>query len=184
MLAPGIAGCEVKLPFPNVALAMTLQQCEWWCWAASISMIFKFFGHPLDQAKIVRQLYPDGDCSGASNAEMADALSDSWTDDHGGQFESTITAVYDSDTDTNHISNAIVVNELLNGRPLLYGNGHHAMVVCAANYRTTPGQPMVDQIWVMDPWPSAQRVHALTQSEMLAAHLGGDLHFLASVQIS
>lgn len=183
-VAPGVSGCEVKLSFPSVMLAATLQQCPEWCWAASISMVFKFFGHPVDQKSIVKQTYGALVCRTSANQEIGSDLSRSWTDDNGDSFTSSVTAAYDVDAGIVAIDNAIIVNELLNQRPLLYCNSHHAMVVCAVDYRPSLAGPVIDAVYVMDPWPPAQRVHALSQAERYPAHVGGDMHFLASLSVA
>ncbi|MBT9329833.1 hypothetical protein D0Y96_002185 [Acidipila sp. 4G-K13] len=166
-------------------LAATLQQCPEWCWAASISMVFKFFGHPLDQKTIVARKYHSLVCMSALSAsQIASDLSDSWTDDNGDDFSSELTAAYDFRAGVLAIDNAIIVNELLNGRPLLYCNTQHAMVVCAADYRPGPVEPAIDGIAVMDPWPYSPRIHPLSPPEMIPAHMGGQMTFLASVDIT
>lgn len=187
---PGAAGCEVKLPFPQVLLASTLQQCPEWCWAASLSMVFKFFGHPLDQKELVMSAYGSLACAPGSNSQIANDLSSSWTDEDGDDFTSAITAAYDYDAGVVAINNLIIINELQNGRPLLYCNSHHAMVVCGLDYRTNGAQLAVDRVYVMDPWPYAgitsvtQTVHPLSAAETVPAHLGGDMHFLASISVT
>lgn len=184
LVAPGMAGCSVSLSVPSILLAATYQQCPAWCWAASMSAVFKFFGHPVDQKKIVAQTYGQLVCLTVGNSQVASDLSSNWTDDSGQNFSSAITAAYDANAGLLAINNAIVINELANGRPLFYGNSHHAMVVCGINYRQTAQGLAVDRMLVMDPWPPSFGVHALSPMEMIPAHMGGDMHFLAAVSIS
>jgi hypothetical protein len=184
-IPPGVIGCRAKIDFPNVVLASTLQQCPQWCWAASISMVFKFFQHPLDQKKIVLRKYGQVVCMPARTAEqIAEDLNDEWVDDRGKPFTSTLTAAYDFQAGVLAINNAIIINELINQRPLLYCNTHHAMVICAADYRPSPAGPLIDAVAVMDPWPWAPRIHPLSRPELLPAHTGGQMTFLASVRIT
>ena len=102
-------------------------------------------------------------------AQIASDLSSPWTDD----FESTLTAAYDFQAGVLAINNAIIVNELLEGRPLLYCNTHHAMVICGVDYRPSPIGPLIDGLAVMDPWPAAPRLHPLSRPELFPAHRGG-----------
>jgi hypothetical protein len=185
LIAPGVVGCRAEINFPSVVLASTLQQCPEWCWAASISMVFKFFGHPLDQKKIVMQKYKQLVCMPAlTSAQIASDLSDTWTDDDGDDFSSTLTAAYDFHAGVLAINNAVIINELINQRPLLYCNTQHAMVIVAADYRPSPAGPLIDGIAVMDPWPSSPRVHPLSRAELIPAHQGGQMTFLAAVSVS
>lgn len=185
LIAPGVVGCRVQLPFPSVMLADTLQQCPEWCWAASISMVFKFFGHPLDQKEIVMQQYQQVVCMPAlTSTQIASDLSRSWQDDKGVDFTSQLTAAYDAQAGVFAIDNAIVVNELTNRRPLLYCNTHHAMVVCGVSYRPGPAGPIIDRVDVMDPWPSSPRIHPLSPLEMVPAHMQGQMMFLAAVAVT
>jgi len=43
---------RVQLSTPEAAQLSTQQQDEW-CWAASISNVFAYHGHPVSQARIV-----------------------------------------------------------------------------------------------------------------------------------
>jgi hypothetical protein len=184
MIAPGVQGCRAQISLASIALAATLQQCPEWCWAASISAVFKFFGHPLDQQTIVMQKYHQLVCMPALTAQqIASDLSATWTDKNGTAFTSTLTAAYDAQAGVLAINNAIIVNELLNQRPLLYCNKQHAMVIVAADYRPGPYGPIIDGIGVMDPWPPSPRLHPLSPQEMIPAHLGGQMSFLGAVSV-
>src|ERR1700693_1072082 len=50
--------CSSSVNFAQfyVTAFQTQQQSEW-CWAASISMIWAFYGHPVSQAEIVDSVY-------------------------------------------------------------------------------------------------------------------------------
>jgi hypothetical protein len=181
----GPMGCRAQINFPSVALAATLQNCPEWCWAASISMVFKFFGHPVAQERIVMQTYGQLACWPAFQYQIVSAnLNKCWTDDLGSTFRSTLSAAYDAQAGVFAINNAMIINELLNQRPLLYGNTHHAMVIVGANYAPGPAGPVINEVDVMDPWPLNPRLHPLSPAEMFPVQSGGRMAYLASIEVS
>jgi hypothetical protein len=164
--------------------ARITQECAQWCWAASCSMIFSMFNHPFDQTQIVQRVFGGLVCApAAAGILMAQVLSDSWTDTSGTGFSSHLTAAYDPQAGVVAINNAILVNELINDRPLLYANKHHAMVVVSADFVPSPMGPSVVAVGVLDPWPYSPAYHPLNQAELMPAHMGGDMMFLASVSV-
>lgn|SRR5579871_740491 len=181
----GPVGCRAQISFPSVALAATLQDCPEWCWAASISMVFKFFGHPIAQERIVIETYGQLACWPAFQYQIVSAnLNRCWRDDNGKIFRSTLTAAYDAAAGVNAINNAVIINELVSQRPLLYGNTHHAMVIVGANYAPGPAGPAIGEVDVMDPWPYNPRLHPLSQPEMFPVQVGGQMAYLASIIVS
>lgn len=161
-----------------------VQNCEFWCWAASISMIFKAHGHNLSQDEIVRRSFNSSTafCVTGSSSLVGNSLSRSWVDSNNVLFTSQVIAAYDIYNQLYAINNMIIISELANNRPLLYANMHHAMVIVSAEYIMTQMGPTIQSVWVLDPWPASPAFHALTVSEMLPAHLGGEMTFLAAVQ--
>ena len=185
LIAPGVVGCRTEISINQVYLAATLQQCPEWCWAASTEAIFKFFGHKIDQKAIVTATYGQVACIGAQKPiQIAQALSRKWTDDNGNDFRLRITAAYDPLSGVNAINNSIIVNEINNGRPLIYCNTHHCMVICGVDYRPSLTGPLIDAVGVMDPWPLSPTLHNLSQPELIPMHLGGQMMFLASVNVA
>lgn len=161
------------------------QQCPEWCWAASASMIFAAHGHPVDQKKIVASVFGGLACAPAGKTlTMGQVLSSSWVDDSGAAFQSTVNAAYDPMDDIVAINNAVIADELRQNKPLLYANTHHAMVVCEADFFATPMGPNVQRVGVLDPWPYSPSFHFLSPAEMVPMHLGGQMTFLASVDIA
>ncbi|MBV8047132.1 MAG: hypothetical protein JO171_08270 [Paludibacterium sp.] len=163
-----------------------VQQCPFWCWAASISMVFQSYGHPVDQADIVRQSFNSNVavCASGNSTVIGSALSDSWTDQNGDSFTSQVNAAYDFYNGLYAINNIILIDQLSQDRPLLYCNTHHAMVVVTVDYFATPMGPNVRAIGVIDPFPGSPEFHWLTPAEMLPANQGGEMTFLASVDVS
>jgi hypothetical protein len=166
--------------------SVSTQQCEMWCWAASISMIFGFYGHPITQAQIVRATYGNIVClpSGSTYTIGAD-LSRPWIDSRGVAFNSQVEAAYDYFNGFNTFAgNQSIINALKANNPMLYCNRSHAMVLYSVSYVDSPFGPDIQRADVIDPWPFSPRSHALSQSELFRADLGGDMTFLAQVRIS
>ncbi len=177
--------CRAEVNMPQLIAAINTQRCPEWCWAASISMIFAFYGHPIDQTEIVRQTYGNVVCFPAGTTRtIGNDLSRSWTDVAGRRFTSRVVAAYDPANGINAINNDIIIRELQTNHPLLYCNTQHAMVNYGVDYIPTPMGPNVRAVAVVDPWPTSPRVHGLTAPEMMPAHLGGRMNFLASVRVS
>jgi hypothetical protein len=185
VVPPGVTLCRAEVNIPQLIAAINTQQCPEWCWAASISMIFGFYGHPIDQKEIVKQTYGNVLCFPAgSSRTIGRALSRRWEDANGDFFKSTVVAAYDPANNINAINNAIIVNELANDHPLLYCNTSHAMVNYAVDYIPTQFGPNVQAVGVVDPWPYSPRLHPLSPAEMRASVFpGGQMTFLASVRV-
>ena len=178
--------CVSQVDFNRfVQTAFQTQQQTQWCWAASISMLFNYYGHPVAQERIVRSLYgttvnlPSG-----TGWNIASRLNRDWTDDNNKPFESRLTAAYDYDAQVMTLDNAWIVNELDRGRPFIIGTKGHAVVATAVRYQPTQFEPIILAIGVFDPWPG-RGARWLDYAEMRAMHLpGGALQFLATVVIS
>jgi hypothetical protein len=147
-------------------------------------MIFAMHGHPLDQMKIVSAVFGGPVCTPSGNTlNIANVLSTSWTDDRGVPFQSVVTGAYDPMNGVYAMNNAFMASELMADRPLLYCNMHHAMVVSDMAFFQTPMGPNVQHVDVLDPWPYGPDVHSLSPSEMTPMNLGGQMTFLAAVQV-
>ena len=161
------------------------QKMSQWCWAASISMLFSYYGHPVSQEKIVQSLYRTIDnLPSGTGWNIASRLNRSWVDDNNQQFQSRLTAAYDYYAQVMTLDNAWIVNELDQDRPFIIGAKGHAVVGTAIRYQPTQFGPVILAIGVFDPWPG-RGARWLDYSEMRAAHLqGGALQFLATVRLS
>jgi hypothetical protein len=165
--------------------SISTQQCEQWCWAASISMIFGFYGHPIAQSQIVLETYGNLVClpAGSSTTIGAD-LSRPWIDSRGVRFSSTVEAAYDYFNGFNTFAgNQSIIDALKANNPMLYCNRSHAMVLYSVSYMDGPYGPDIQRADVIDPWPYSQRSHALTTGELFRADLGGEMTFLAQVRV-
>lgn len=178
-------GARFSVNIPQMIAAGAVQLCPEWCWATSISMIFAFHGHPVDQRRIVAETYGNVVCVPAeSSTTIAQDLSRSWVDDNGQPFTSRILAAYDVYNGVYAINNPIIINELQSNRPLLYCNTHHAMVMCSLTVGATPFGPQVVEIDAVDPWPPSYGIHPLSLPEGVPARPnGGQMTFLAAVEI-
>jgi hypothetical protein len=159
------------------------QQCPEWCWAASASMIFAMHGHPVNQQDIVGRVFGGLACMVGQGIIISAVLSGTWIDQHQQPFQAQFAAAYDFGAGIIAITNAIILNELTNDRPLLYGNSHHAMVVGQFEYIDTPMGPKPESIGVFGPWPASPPFHPLSPLEMLGQHEGGQMGYLAAVHV-
>jgi hypothetical protein len=169
----------------QLAQSVSTQQCEQWCWAASISMIFGFYGHPLSQASIVLATYGNVVCLPAgSSTTIGVDLSRRWVDARGVPFTSQVVAAYDYFNGLNTFAgNASIVAALKANDPMLYCNRSHAMVLYSVTYVDGPLGPDIQRADVIDPWPFSPRSHPLSAPELFRADLGGEMTFLAQVQV-
>jgi hypothetical protein len=185
VVPPGITVCSVSVDIPQLIESIHEQECPQWFWAASASMIFDFYGHPVDQKEIVKQVYGSEVCFPAgSTTTMGNVLSRVWKDDNGKRFKSTVVAAYDPANGIYAIDNATIVNLLKSDNPLLYCNTHHAMVLYGVMFVPTMPEPNIQRVDVVDPWPPSPRAHPLSQPEIYAVNLGGQMTFLASVRLT
>ena len=195
-IAPVLTGCVgvVKSLVPQTATAtvnmlqlaqaIEVQLCPEWCWAACISMIFEFYGHPISQAAIVAQTYGAVICQAAQTTRtIAVDLSRTWIDNFGKPFTSHIIAAYDPANGQNTLQNSQIVNELSGDHPLLFCNTTHAEVLYSVTYENSALNPIIVEADVIDPWPSSPRAHQLSPIEMTPNLLGGYMNFLAAVRV-
>jgi Papain-like cysteine protease AvrRpt2 len=168
--------------------ALQRQECNSWCWAACLSTIFNFYGHPLDQKEIVAarfggQVVCQGD---PTVIAVVTGLNRTWTDDNGVSFTSHINAAYDHNRGINTLTNRMIINELANGRPLYFATRQHAMILFRAQYVNNPGLPdaQILGVRVADPFPDFDTTHLLPLGDMTPVEAGGNMIFCASVSIS
>lgn len=162
------------------------QACPYWCWAASISMIFACHNRPVDQRRIVATVFGGSlVCTTGDPRAITDLLSRSWVDDHGRSFRSRVTAAYNFFAGIDLIDNAFIASNLHANMPLLYCNKHHAMVQVTFDFMAPPFGPPQEpmSVGVLDPWPGSPDFHYLQQRELLQAHRGGDMTYLAAVSV-
>lgn len=177
--------CTSQVDFNQFATqAFAIQAEDQWCWAASISMVFRFYGHPVSQERIVSDVYGSAvDMPARAGVVMAQELNRTWQDDNGHAFHSEVTGVYDAQYGIFGLSNDQIISELDQGHPLVIGARTHAVVVTAIEYYRTALGPDVVSVGAFDPWPGVG-ARGLAQDEMTPAHLGGSLFFAATVRVT
>lgn len=155
-----------------------------WCWAATISNIFAYYGHVVEQDTIVDVgLGAIVDQPGSLHA-IQDCLNRSWTDTDGNKFTSHASILYAPEAGAVYFTNDQVLNQLQSDHPLLICNMSHAMMLVSANY--VPPMNAASNVAasiVFDPWPGIG-LRALSYPEQKPAHMGGQLRLLTRVLIS
>lgn len=146
--------CEVGIPSDRLEPVTSQQKMSQWCWAASISMIFNYHGHPLAQERIVQSVWGRlADLPAMSGDMMSESLARRWRDDRGREFQARV-RVYDVAAGLYGLDERTVIDELKSERPLLVGTVGHAMVLTALRYVRSPyGEIQVIGATVRDPWP-------------------------------
>ena len=174
----GMRTCVAGIKSEKLTHVTAIQKLSQWCWAASISMVFSYHGHPVAQEAIVKDTYGSVvNMPAISGDVISNALNRNWRDSKGVRFRSRAT-VFDFQSGSYGVSNDDIVRELKNDRPLIMGAMGHAMVVTAMQYVKSPdgrvGQVL--GVTVRDPWPGKGR-RQLTLQELQPI-------YVATVQIS
>jgi hypothetical protein len=147
----------------------------------------------VSQPTIVTRKYHVAGCwTSQTAAQIAQFMNTSWVDESTqASFNSTLTGVFDAAAGVAQMNNNVIINELINQRPLIYCNITHCMVVVGIKYTPTPGGPNVREVDVMDPWPPNPRFRTLSAAEMMPAgyYMGqpvgsGQASFVASAYVS
>lgn len=159
-IAPlGSRTCSSGIQSKMIEVAALKRQLQSnWCWAACISMIFGYYGHPLSQKRIVTEAYGHPENMPANPSTILGMLNRDWTDDNGESFMSVASA--------GSTAPPLAAQDLANDMPLIIGSQGHAMVLTALTYSafyvSTPYGPQlgmvnVDSATVRDPWPGRGR---------------------------
>jgi hypothetical protein len=156
--------CTAGIPSSLLAVtAYDQQQASEWCWAASISGIFAYYGHPVRQQEIVQQAYGGiANMPGTPQAIMQ-SLNRQWTDANGNQF----TVVASGNTGTW----VTAAQDLANNEPLIIaeqvGGGGHAMIMTATTYVLFQnGSGVTQSVVVRDPSPFNPQMRLLSPQEL------------------
>ena len=177
-------GCRSEVPFGSFSQqAYQSQAMPQWCWAACISMVFSYYRHPVNQARIVSEVYGGPvNMPAGTGIVIARQLNRAWTDDQGRPFRSRVTAAYDFDAGVFNVDNGGLINELDRNRPVVVGTFTHAVVMTAMDYVRTPLGPNLTGVGVFDPWPG-RGARSLSPAEMVPMHLNGGLRFAATISV-
>lgn len=157
---PGIEECQVGIASPLIGQVAERQYATEWCWAASMAMVFAYYGHPVSQARIVQETWGGIVNLPGQPSQIFSDLNKSWIDDSGDSFAvqgdvfsvNIVTAAQDLDAD----------------HPLLIGALGHCMVLTALTYVFNAyGQFQIQGATVRDPWPYNPGERLLTPTEWL-----------------
>ncbi len=142
------------------------QHMDQWCWAASIEMVFRYYGYVVPQERIVKETWGEIYNQPADAPTILQNLNRVWTDDAGKRFQ----AVGDA-----YSANVVTASQdLANDMPLILGTvvggGGHAMVLTSLVYWCAGWTGMgwtqcgINSAIVRDPWPGNGR-RVLTPEE-------------------
>lgn len=132
----------------SITFKQAFQSMPEWCWAASISMVFDYYNHPVDQQRIVAETWGAVVNMPAEPADILQDLNRSWKDDNGDAFQSM--------GDMLSVNILTTIQDLQQGHPLIIGALGHATVLTAVTSivdLATTGFS-VQQVIVRDPWPT------------------------------
>lgn len=154
--------CEAGIPSPALDVAAMLepnvQLYNEWCWAATISGVFAYYGHPISQQRIVGEAYGAIVNMPGTPQAIMQSLNRAWVDDAGRPFR-----VQSDIFSANWMTAA---QDLAVGMPLIVASLGHAMIVTASGYQRFPsGAGQTTYVMVRDPWPTNPRRRALTVQE-------------------
>jgi ABC-type bacteriocin/lantibiotic exporter with double-glycine peptidase domain len=168
--ANGAQRCRAHLPAAVMQSIQKTQEKSQWCWAAAIAMILSRHGVTVSQEEVVRRQFGDALDMAASGEAITRLLSSSWRG-AGGQEVYARTAVGDREAKRAQLTNARLVEELAQQRPLLFGTEGHAMVLVGVEYeRTAQGAVRITGGMVIDPAPG-QGLRRLGRDEMRPAYV-------------
>jgi uncharacterized protein (TIGR03437 family) len=130
------------------------QETPVWCWAASLSMLFDYYGHPVDQAEIVTRYFGAPVAVSGPPWVLRDALNTTWVDDNRASFmiSSRITDYYSGSSF--QVSNADIISAIGAENPVFYGDNIHAMILVQVDYVSLYGTPQILAAWAIDPYPA------------------------------
>ncbi len=149
----GIRTCEAGIDsyFAHItALRAGPQYQSQWCWAACISMVFRYYGFRVSQARIVKETWGGIVNLPGSPGQILANLNRPWIDDRGRRFR-VAGDVYSANP-------ATAAHDLAEDMPLIIGTQGHAMVLTSLTYlRNQWGAVDVKAAVVRDPWPGRGR---------------------------
>lgn len=149
--------CDVGIRSLDAQQAYRRQSMNQWCWAACISSLFNYYGHPVSQARIVQQAYGGIVNMPASPNLIFRTLNRRWVDDNGVPFAVVADIV--------SVNNVTAAGDLQANHPLIIGTMGHAVLLTALSYYPTTSGPYIISGIVRDPWPYQASRRAITPAE-------------------
>jgi len=154
MLERGVRLCHSRLRTGLRAQTTRRQHRDQWCWAAALSMIFGYYGHPVSQEKIVKDIWGRiVDVPRHVDDVMRD-INRSWTDDRGRRFKVTGRRLtLDAFELPKQAARALEKNQ-----PLIVGTLGHATVLTEMRWSVdAEGKLFVTDLIVSDPADGSTR---------------------------
>lgn len=177
--------CEVGLSPGRWESVYASQRASVWCWAATLEMLFKVYGHNVSQETIVETTYGQlVNLPAVDTAQIVALTNRDWVDDDGEEFTARLVAAYDARYNFGNINNAMIIEALRNEEPLVYCNQSHMMLLTALAYSPTPMGPNVYNLGFFDPWPGRGARGPDNAAELRIAHQGGAIMFIGQVNVS
>ena len=142
----------------NRPVVPVAQQTPVWCWAASLSALFGYFGHPVNQQRIVSRYFGGPVPTTGPPMVMISALNSDWQDDLGRRFKisSPVTNMYPPQAPTGpfDVNNIGMINALDNEIPVFYADTTHAMILVQIDYiPVSPNSVQIVAGYAIDPFP-------------------------------
>ncbi|HVW13775.1 MAG TPA: papain-like cysteine protease family protein [Mucilaginibacter sp.] len=146
----------------NFSYFASSQRNSNWCWAASLQMIFNYYGVNITQEQIVARSYgvdPNGELPNwTGNWRVITANLNNWSVDNNGR-QYIVQAVFNQGPP----NPSYLIQQLSQYHPVLIGyrsgpNSGHAVVITACSYIQTYHGPVIQSIVVRDPWPSDKNI--------------------------
>jgi hypothetical protein len=152
-----------------------------WCWAASIQMVLNYYGIDILQEQIVARTY---------GTDLRGRVPD-W----GGTLQTILSNLNQRGTDNRGRSYSVhsrvgqgapepvsLIQELSRRKPVIfaYSNGPgtgHVAVVEGALFEPSPYGPMIQSLFIRDPWPSRENLMDRGRREYAAWDLASRVHF-------
>lgn len=163
----------VGIPRANFDHFASDQRNSNWCWAASLQMIFNYYGVDLDQASIVARSYgtdPFGNLPNwVGHFQIITANLNNWNVTRSGRRYAVQASVNLGAPNPTYL-----IQELSAQRPILVGyttgpGSGHAVVITGCSYVLTTSGPYIQTIIVRDPWPSPQNIATAGRVEHTAS---------------
>lgn len=150
----------VGIPRANFNYFVSSQRNSNWCWAASLQMVFNYYGVSITQEQIVARSYGTDHTGNLPNwtgsFPVITANLNNWNaDNNGRQYSVAASLNWGAPTP------AYLIQELSAQRPVLIGyqsspTTGHAVVITACSYTESANGPIIQSIIVRDPWPSKE----------------------------
>lgn len=163
--APGVVRCTNEVNEIDLAEAADAQHASEWCWAACISMVFSYYGHPVSQERIVQETFGVIENWPAQPGHILTALNRAWKDDDGDIFRAR--------GDAFSVNISSIGQDLKDGHPVIIGALGHAMILKSWTYLLDVyGRWQIIDIRVLDPWPMNPRERSLSWPEVVGSNFG------------